>query len=173
MTKWVCKYPLSYFFIDILFRIEDMEKILRYLKFMVSTLGGTAVDCFVMWLLAEVLFADVSFVGLFVAPTVSFECAVFTNYTLAYFFVWKDRVGERSKSSFFKRFVPYNASCIVAFLIKMVPYLLIRHFAGLNVVICNLLALIFSGAFNFVMNEWVIFRKKEDKVSGNSMKVKK
>ena len=80
--------------------------------------------------------------------------------TLAYFFVWKDRVGERSARGFWGRFLPYNVSCIAAFLIKMVPFVLIRHFAGLNVVVCNLLALIFSGIFNFVMNEWVIFRKK-------------
>ena len=144
--------------------VRKMEKLVRYLKFMLSTLGGTAVDCGVMWLLAEVLFAESEFVGLFVAPTVSFECAVLTNYTLAYFFVWKDRVGERSARGFWTRFLPYNASCIAAFLIKMVPFVLIRHFAGLNVVICNLIALIFSGIFNFVMNEWVIFRKKEKPV---------
>ena len=137
-----------------------MEKLVRYLKFMLSTLGGTAVDCGVMWLLAEVLFADVKWVGLVLAPTVSFECAVLTNYTLAYFFVWKDRVGERSVRGFWGRFLPYNVSCIAAFLIKMVPFILIRHFAGLNVVLCNLIALVFSGIFNFVMNEWVIFRKK-------------
>lgn len=140
--------------------MDMRDKLLRYLKFMVSTLGGTAVDCGVMWLLAEVLFHGNETVALFVAPTVSFECAVFTNYTLAYFFVWQDRVGRRSLQGFFGRFLPYNVSCIAAFLIKMVPYLLIRHFAGLNVVICNLLALLFSGIFNFVMNEWVIFRKK-------------
>ncbi len=127
---------------------------------MVSTLGGTAVDCGVMWLLAEVLFVGNEWVALFVAPAVSFECAVVTNYTLAYFFVWQDRVGERSAKGFLFRFLPYNVSCIAAFLIKMVPYLVIRHFAGLNVVVCNLLALIFSGIFNFVMNEFVIFRAK-------------
>ena len=137
-----------------------MEKLARYIKFMLSTLGGTAVDCLVMWLLAEVIFAQSDVVGLFVAPTVSFECAVFTNYTLAYFFVWKDRVGERSARGFWTRFLPYNVSCIAAFVIKMVPFGLIRHFAGLNVVLCNLIALCLSGIFNFVMNEWVIFRKK-------------
>ena len=137
-----------------------MEKLARYIKFMLSTLGGTAVDCLVMWLLAEVIFAQSDVVGLFVAPTVSFECAVFTNYTLACFFVWKDRVGERSARGFWTRFLPYNVSCIAAFLIKMVPFILIRHFAGLNVVLCNLIALCLSGIFNFVMNEWVIFRKK-------------
>lgn len=140
--------------------MEIKEKLQRYFKFMVSTLGGTAVDCSVMWLLAEVLFVGNEIIALFIAPTVSFECAVFTNYALAYFFVWQDRVGQRSAKGFARRFVAYNVSCIAAFLIKMVPYLLIRHFAGLNVVICNLLALVFSGIFNFVMNEWVIFRKK-------------
>ena len=137
-----------------------MGKLLRYFKFMLSTLGGTTVDCAIMWILAEVLFAESELVALFVAPTISFECAVLANYTLAYFFVWKDRVGERSVRGFWLRFLPYNLSCIAAFLIKMVPFVIIRHFAGLNVVICNLLALIFSGIFNFVMNEWVIFRKR-------------
>ena len=137
-----------------------MDKILRYLKFMLSTLAGTAVDCAVMWLLAEKLFTENEMAQLFIAPSVSFECAVFTNYVLAYFFVWKDRVKDRSLRNFFLRFFPYNVSCIAAFLIKMMPFVLIRHFAGLNVVACNLLALAVSGLFNFFMNEWVIFRKK-------------
>ena len=137
-----------------------MDKILRYLKFMLSTLAGTAVDCAVMWLLAEKLFTENEMAQLFIAPSVSFECAVFTNYVLAYFFVWKDRVKARSLRNFFLRFFPYNVSCIAAFLIKMMPFVLIRHFAGLNVVACNLLALAVSGLFNFFMNEWVIFRKK-------------
>lgn len=137
-----------------------MDKILRYLKFMLSTLAGTAVDCAVMWLLAEKLFTENEMAQLFIAPSVSFECAVFTNYVLAYFFVWKDRVNDRTLRNFFLRFFPYNVSCIAAFLIKMIPFVLIRHFAGLNVVVCNLLALVVSGLFNFIMNEWVIFRKK-------------
>lgn len=137
-----------------------MDKILRYLKFMLSTLAGTAVDCAVMWLLAERLFKENEMAQLFIAPSVSFECAVFTNYVLAYFFVWRDRVKDRSLRNFFLRFFPYNVSCIAAFLIKMIPFVLIRHFAGLNVVVCNLLALAVSGLFNFFMNEWVIFRKK-------------
>jgi putative flippase GtrA len=127
---------------------------------MLSTLAGTAVDCAVMWLLAEKLFTENEMAQLFIAPSVSFECAVFTNYVLAYFFVWKDRVKARSLHNFYLRFFPYSVSCIAAFLIKMIPFVLIRHFAGLNVVACNLLALAVSGLFNFIMNEWVIFRKK-------------
>ena len=101
--------------------LKKMGKLFRYLKFMLSTLGGTAVDCGVMWFLAEVLFAESEFVGLFIGSG-------------------KRHQGRR--------------------IIKMVPFILIRHFAGLNVVLCNLIALVFSGIFNFVMNEWVIFRKK-------------
>lgn len=137
-----------------------MEKILRYFKFMLSTLAGTVVDCAVMWLLAEKLFTENEMAQLLVAPSVSFECAVFTNFVLAYFFVWQDRVRNRSARNFLLRFFPYNMSCIAAFLIKMIPFVLIRRFAGLNVVVCNLLALAVSGLFNFFMNEWVIFRKK-------------
>ena len=137
-----------------------MDKILRYLKFMLSTLAGTAVDCAVMWLLAEKLFEENEMAQLFIAPSVSFECAVFTNYVLAYFFVWKDRVKDRSLRNFFLRFFPYNVSCIAAFLIKMIPFVLIRHFAGLNVVVCTSLPLAVPGLFNFFLNEWVIFRKK-------------
>lgn len=137
-----------------------MDKIIRYLKFMLSTLAGTAVDCAVMWLIAERLFKENEMAQLFIAPSLSFECAVFTNYVLAYCFVWKDRVNDRTLRNFFLRFFPYNVSCIAAFLIKMIPFVLIRHFAGLNVVVCNLLALVVSGLFNFIMNEWVIFRKK-------------
>lgn len=153
MDDYMASPPLS-------LGVSYMEKILRYVKFMLSTLAGTAVDCIVMWLLAERLFVGNEAAQLFVAPSVSFECAVFTNYVLAYFFVWKDRVSQRSVRNFSLRFFPYNVSCVAAFLIKMVPFVLIRHFAGLNVVVCNLLALVFSGLFNFVMNEWVIFRKK-------------
>ena len=137
-----------------------MEKLLRFLKFSLSTLAGTAVDCLLLWLLAELAFPGNALVATYIAPTISFECAVITNYTVAYFFVWQDRVGSRSCRGFLQRLLPYNVSCIAAFLIKMVPYVIIQHFTGMNVVLCNLIALVLSGIFNFVMNEWFIFRKK-------------
>jgi len=40
--------------------------------------------------------------------------------------------------------------------------MLIQWFSKWDVVICNLLALCVSGIINFVMNEFVIFRRKEE-----------
>ena len=134
--------------------------VVRYLKFAGSSIAGTVTDTLVLWLLSSFVFGEGYWGEYVVSPAISFQCAVAVNYTIAYFFVWKDRVGERSVRGFCTRFLPYNVSCIAAFLIKMIPFVLIRHFAGLNVVLCNLIALCLSGIFNFVMNEWVIFRKK-------------
>jgi putative flippase GtrA len=41
----------------------------------------------------------------------------------------------------------------------MMFLLLLEHFFGWGVVICNLTALCISGTINFVMGEWVIFRR--------------
>jgi len=130
----------------------------RYAKFLLSTLGGTVVDTLVLWVLAHQVFRGWYVGENLISPTISFECAVFTNYTLAYFFVWPDRMGEFRWHPFLHRFLGYNASCIAGFLIKMAGLLFFKWLTDWDVVICNLLALFFSGAFNYLMNEFVIFR---------------
>ena len=51
------------------------------------------------------------------APVV-FEVAVMVNFVIAYFFVWKERISERSVRSFWRHFAAYNAAGIGAFLLK-------------------------------------------------------
>lgn len=134
--------------------------IVRYIKFSLSTLVGTGVDTLVLWLCSTFLFHG-SYAGEnILSPFISFECAVLTNFTIAYFFVWKDRISQRSLRSFFKHYGGYNLSCTTIFLIKMGVLLLIQYFTKWDVVICNLLALCISGLFNFALNNWVIFRKQ-------------
>ena len=134
--------------------------IVRYIKFSLSTLVGTGVDTLVLWLCSTFLFHG-SYAGEnILSPFISFECAVLTNFTIAYFFVWKDRISQRSLHSFFKHYGGYNLSCTTIFLIKMGVLLLIQYFTKWDVVICNLLALCISGLFNFSLNNWVIFRKR-------------
>lgn len=134
--------------------------IVRYIKFSLSTLVGTGVDTLVLWLCSTFLFHG-SYAGEnLLSPFISFECAVLTNFTIAYFFVWKDRISQRSLRSFFKHYGGYNLSCTTIFLIKMGVLLLIQYFTKWDVVICNLLALCISGLFNFALNNWVIFRKR-------------
>lgn len=139
--------------------------IVRYIKFSLSTLAGTGVDTLVLWLCSSYLFAG-SYVGeCIVSPFLSFECAVLTNFSIAYFIVWRDRVSDKCWRSFWQHYIGYNLSCTSVFFLKMGVLLLIQYLTKWDVVICNLLALCVSGAFNFILNNWVIFRSKRKKAS--------
>ncbi len=138
------------------------EKVIRLVKFSASTLVGTAVDMLVLWLLSD--YALTTYTGEYLlSPLISFECAVIANFIVAYFGVWRDRIHKRSFNSFMRHFAGYNLSCILGFLVKMCFLLLVERIFGWDVLWCNLTALMFSGLFNFSMNEWVVFRKKHDK----------
>lgn len=138
----------------------------RYLKFLASTLAGTAVDMLVLWLCADVLLPATYGMRYILAPCLSFECAVVTNFTLAFFFVWYDRVSRVSLCSYFRHLVGYNLSCIGAFLVKMAILLLLARIFQWHVLLCNVVALCFSGLINFLMNERVVFaRVKGEKTS--------
>lgn len=133
--------------------------VLRYLKFVASTLAGTAVDMLVLWLCADVLLPATYAMGYVLAPCISFECAVVTNFTLAFFYVWPDRISSPSRRNFLCHLAGYNLSCIGAFLLKMLILLLLERLFHWHVLLCNVVALCFSGIVNFLMNERVIFAK--------------
>ena len=132
----------------------------RYIKFAASTLAGTAVDMFVLWLCSDVILPKAYWAEYLLAPFLSFECAVLTNFTIAYFFVWKDRISKISMRSYWRHFGGYNLSCVSAFLLKMMILLLIERAFHWDVLWCNILALCFSGLLNFFLNERVVFSKK-------------
>ncbi len=142
--------------------INAKELILKRVpKFFVGNIAGTIVDTLVLWLFSHFVFRR--YTGqVIISPIISFECAVFTNYMVSYFFTWKDRITQKGKGSFFRRFALYNASCTGGFLIKLGILMLIQYLTKWDVVVCNLLALCVSGMFNFSMNEFVIFKKKKD-----------
>ncbi len=144
--------------------MKDLGRtIVRLVSFSASTLVGTGVDMLVLWLLSD--FALTTYMGEYLlSPLISFECAVLANFIVAYFWVWRDRVKKRSIKSFFRHFIGYNLSCVGGFVIKMCFLLLIEHFFAWDVLWCNLTALMFSGLFNFAMNEWVVFRPKKKNV---------
>jgi len=133
----------------------------RLFKFSTGSLAGTATDTLVLWLLSSFFFE--SKVGTnIISPTISWICAVFVNFLLSYYFVWKDRVIESksTKKTFAGRLGTYYASCFVAFLIKMAILQLIVNLSGWNIVICNLLALCISGFINYTINDNLTFKKK-------------
>lgn len=137
------------------------QLILRYLKFAGSSLAGTLVDTLVLWLLSDLVFTEGYWGEYIISPAISFQCAVMTNFLISYFYVWKDRNAERKGvGRFFRTFLYYDLSCSTVFLIRLGILLLIERWSGWDVVICNLIAMCFSGIVNFIMNNQVIFRKR-------------
>ena len=136
------------------------ELVRKFPRFVLAGGLGTVVDTAVLWLLSHFMFSR--YAGDYLlAPVISFECAVFTNYCTAYFFIWGDRVKPRSTRSFFKKYLFYNLSATSVFLIKMCFLLLFEWLFNWGVVMCNLAALCVSGLINFSMGEWVIFKRRD------------
>ena len=137
-----------------------LDKLYRLVKFTASTVAGTVVDLLVLWIFKQFIFRGWYYGEYMISPAISFCFAVFTNYTLAYFVVWKDRISQRGIRSFFRHFAGYALSCLGGFLIKLCFLLVIERIFHWDVLICSVLAQILSGGFNFVLNEWVVFGNK-------------
>ncbi len=146
-------------------RIRDLLK--TFSKFFASNILGTLVDTFVLWLFAHKVFSSEVYVWSpyfsvnVLSPVISFEFAVLTNYLCAYFLTWRGRLHLSTAGNFLVHYLKYNLTATGAFFIKMGFLLLFQNMFHWDVVICNLIALIFSGTFNFVMGEWWLFRKKK------------
>ena len=138
--------------------------LIRYAKFAGTSAVGSVVDTLVLWLLSDLVFTKGYWGEYIISPLISFQCAVAVNFTISYFYVWKDRTRKRPDASvrrFFKLFGAYDISASVVFLFRLGVLLLIERFTGWDVVICNLIAMCFSGIINFIINNLLIFKKKK------------
>lgn len=136
------------------------DTLLRFVRFSATSLFGTVVDTLVLWACSSWIF-HTYFGEYVISPAISFECAVLTNFTISYFYTWKDRISSKTKKSYLRHLAGYNISCLGVFLLKMVFLLTIQRLFKWDVVWCNLLALCFSGIINFLMNERVVFRRRK------------
>ncbi len=135
--------------------------LVRYVKFLGTSIIGTLTDMLVLWLLSDFAFTRGYFGEYILSPVLSFQCAVLVNFTIFYFYVWKDRVVSRRSMGFFvKRYVTYNLSCSGVFLFRLGTMLLIERFTGWDVLVCSIVAMCFSGILNFLLTNNVVFRKK-------------
>lgn len=137
--------------------------LIRYLKFMGTSVVGTIVDTLVLWILSDFIFTKGYWGEYLISPAISFQCALTANFLISYFYVWKDRtvVSGASTKRFFKLFFAYNLSGSAVFLLRLGALLIIEKFTGWDVVICNLLAMCVSGVLNFAINNLLIFKKKK------------
>ena len=134
----------------------------RFVKFVGAGMVGSVVDTLVLWVLSDFVFRDVYWGEYIVSPILSFQCAVATNFTISYLYVWKDRTlnaVNAGKGRFFKLYLFYDMSASGVFLIRLGVLLLIERFTGWDVVLCNLTAMCFSGLVNFTINNFVIFKR--------------
>lgn len=128
----------------------------KFRRFVVTSFTGTIVDTFFLWSFSNFVFQ--SYTGKYVlAPTISFEFAMFSNYLTSYFWIWKERVKFR-KGDFIKRLVFYNLNCALAFAVKLGLIIFIERVSHLHVVYCNLIALTFTGLINYHIQDKMIFR---------------
>ena len=139
-------------------------------KYFTASLLGTGVDTLMLWLFSHYLFSGSYFGRNILSPTLSFECAVLVNFCSSYFFIWKDRIQKYNTGSFFSHYAAYNLSCTGGFLIKIGLLQLVLWITHLDVVLCNLIALCFSGLYNFTMNDRVIFKNKKNDHASNHRK---
>lgn len=144
------------------------EILSKFVMFALTSSVGTVVDLGLHWLLAAYAFRGNYWGTFWLAPTISFEVAAIANFCIAYFFVWTERISQHNVRSFFRHLAAYNAACIGAYILKLIAMQGFHFlFVSLNwmqestfePVLCNLLGLCFSGGFNFVMSEFVIFNK--------------
>lgn len=139
-----------------------MKLLLRFLKFLGTGVVGSIVDTFVLWILSDYIFTTGYLRQYIISPVISFQCAIAVNFTISYFYVWKDRTRESGRGSvkhFFQLYLKYNLSGSSVFLMRLGILLLIERFTGWDVVICNLIAMCFSGIVNFTINNLLIFKK--------------
>ena len=137
--------------------------LIRYLKFMGTSVVGTIVDTLVLWILSDFVFTKGYWGEYVISPVISFQCALTANFLISYFYVWKDRtaVSGASTKRFFKLYFAYNLSGSAVFLLRLGALLIIEKFTGWDVVICNLLAMCVSGVLNFIINNMFIFKNKK------------
>lgn len=138
--------------------------LIRYAKFAGTSLIGSVVDTLVLWLMSDLVFTRGYWGEYIISPMISFQCAVAVNYTISYFYVWRDRTRKRPDASvrrFFRLYSAYNLSNSMVFLFRLGVLLLIERFSGWDVVFCNLTAMCFSGIINFTINNLLIFKKKK------------
>ena len=141
-----------------------LRLLVRYIKFAGTSVIGTIVDTLVLWVLSDFVFTRGYWGEYIISPVISFQCAVAVNFTISYFYVWKDRTRKSKDAStrrFLKLYAIYNLSGSAVFLLRLGALLLIERFTGWDVVICNLTAMCFSGIVNFTINNLVIFTKRE------------
>ena len=112
-----------------------------------------------MWVCSHFLFTgDVG--QRLVSPFVAFEVANVVNYIVSSKLVFGDRAVEPGKRGLLKRFITYNLSYSISFLLSLGLLQLLMWITPWDVVVCNLIAISLAGILNFTINTRVTFKNR-------------
>jgi putative flippase GtrA len=130
---------------------------LRFSKFSAVGFAGYAVDNG-MYFLLSTWWTDTA-LRTWVIPLISYEIAMFNNYLLSYYWVWRDR---NHKGKFITRLLIYNAATAIPFLVRMAAYVQLFRVFQLQGIVSNMIAVLIGVLFNFFVCEKLIFRRKPE-----------
>lgn len=132
----------------------------RYVKFLGMSLLSTGVELLVLWLLSDYVFSGKYWGEYIVSPAIAFEISLAVNFLVSYYYIWKDRAHAREKGVF-RLFVEYNLSSTAVFVLRLGLILLVEMILGWDVLICNIIAMCFSGILNFLVSNNLVFRRRK------------
>jgi len=133
----------------------------NFIKFSIRGVVGAVVDTSVLWILTTFFFHSY-FTKYVLSPAISYELGIVVTYIICYFWIWNHRVHNK-RSDFLKLFLQYNFVLLIFIVLKIGSLALIYELFHFHVVICNILALCFSGIFSFFVSEKYIFIKRDKK----------
>lgn len=130
----------------------------NFIKFAIRGVAGAIVDTSVLWILATLFFHSY-FTKYILSPVISYELGIAVTYIICYFWIWNHRV-HKDKSDFLRLFLAYNFALLISLIVKIGLLTLIYEIFHFHIVICNVIALCFSGIFSFFASEKFIFKKR-------------
>lgn len=136
---------------------HDVQRLPRWwrklVRYFISTMGGITAETILLWVLSDFVWPDWEFGISVIAPTLGFELCLLVNYSMVRYFVWRER-----QPSLWR----FHVSNVSVYVVKMIFLLSIRYSVGIDIVWCNFLAMGLAGLINFVLNDRVVFRKREE-----------
>ena len=130
----------------------------NFIKFAIRGIVGAIVDTSVLWILTTLFFHSY-FTEYILSPVISYEAGIAVTYIICYFWIWNHRV-RNDRSSFLRLFLAYNFALLISLVLKIGFLAVINELFHFHIVICNVIALCFSGSFSFFASEKYIFIKK-------------
>jgi len=131
---------------------------IRFSKFGVTGFIGYIVDNSIFFILSKIT-SNLT-LETFLIPFISYEIAMFNNYMLSYYWVWRDRK-DKVNPGVYRKLIYYNGTTFIPFIFRMLAYVHLFRFLKLEGIFSNMIAIIVGMAFNFFICEKFIFKKKK------------